>query len=117
MKEKIKIYKVCKGGGLAPAAPKSARLCALLKPPAAIADKIRVLFSASPAPLCGGARALQAPHKGGNKTFILLNCFVVPCARPFPRAARQAKVTSCWSTPCVPAHPPFFGGCLPLSAT
>lgn len=93
MKGKVKKQKFYTGEGLAPAAPMSARLCALLKQTYAIQNKIRVLFSASPAPRGGGARALQAPHKGGNKTFILLNCFVVPCARPFPRAARQAKVT------------------------
>lgn len=67
MKGKIKIYKVCKGEGLAPAAPMSARLCALLKPPAAIADKIRVLFNASPAPPVSAGLGHYKPPIGGTK--------------------------------------------------
>lgn len=67
MKEKIKIYKVCKGEGLAPAAPMSARLCALLKPPAANSDKIRVLFNASPAPPVSAGLGHYKPPIGGTK--------------------------------------------------
>lgn len=67
MKEKIKIYKVCKGEGLAPAAPMSARLCALLKPQAANSDKIRVLFNASPAPPVSAGIGHYKPPIGGTK--------------------------------------------------
>ena len=67
MKGKVKKQKFCTGEGLAPAAPMSARLCALLKPPAANSDKIRVLFNASPAPPVSAGLGHYKPPIGGTK--------------------------------------------------
>lgn len=117
MKEKIKIYKVCKVEGLAPAAPMSARLCALLRQPAANSNKIRVLFSASPAPLCRRGSGTTSPLTGEQNFYFVEFACLLRRASPPLRAGSARPAAMCWSTPCVPAHPPVFGGCLPLSAT
>lgn len=67
MKGKVKKQKFCTGEGLAPAAPMSARLCALLRQPAANSNKIRVLFSASPAPPVSAGLGHYKPPNGGTK--------------------------------------------------
>lgn len=112
MKGKIKIYKVCKGEGLAPAAPMSARLCALLKPPAAIADKIRVLFSASPAPQRRRGSGTTSPLTGEqNFYFVELLCLLVPRLAPasrwFGTAGRFVRVN-----PLRAGAPPSLWGVL-----
>lgn len=73
-------------------------------------NKIRVLFSASPAPRGGGARALQAPYRG-NKTFILLNCFVC-LRRASPRFAlvRHGRPLCAGQPPACRRTPQSLGG-------
>lgn len=112
MKGKVKKQKFYTGEGLAPAAPMSARLCALLKQTYAIQHKIRVLFSSSPAPPLRRGSGTTSPLTGEQNFYFVELLFLcaprlAPASRWFGTAGRSLLVN-----PLRGGAPPILWGVL-----